>query len=89
MLVLSRYIDEEIFIGDDIRIVITDVRGDRVRIGIDAPADVAVHRKEVYETIKAKDNPAKQTVGSTNSVIKARSIDAPKIETRKNVVSMT
>jgi carbon storage regulator len=89
MLVLTRYIDEVIFIGDDIRIVITDVRGDRVRIGIDAPADVSVHRKEVYEAIKTKDNPAKQTVGSTTSVIKARPLTAPKTAVRKEVVSMT
>ncbi len=52
MLVLSRYIDESIYIGDDVVITVIDVRGDRVRIGIQAPADVAVHRKEIYDAIQ-------------------------------------
>ena len=51
MLVLSRYKDQSIYIGDDIIITIVDVRGDRIRIGIDAPADIPVHRQEIYEAI--------------------------------------
>jgi len=77
MLVVSRYINEEIRIGDDIRIVITDIRGGRVRIGIEAPEGVAVHRKEVYESIKAGNKPAKTTVVNTNSVINARPVAIP------------
>lgn len=52
MLVLSRQRDETIMIGDDIEITVVDIRGDRVRLGIDAPRDIQVHRKEVYEAIK-------------------------------------
>ncbi len=52
MLVLSRQRDETIMIGDDIELTIVDIRGDKVRIGIDAPIHIAVHRKEVYEAIK-------------------------------------
>jgi carbon storage regulator len=52
MLVLSRYRDESIYIGDDIVITVVDIRGDRVRIGVHAPSDVSVHRQEVYEAIK-------------------------------------
>jgi len=52
MLVLSRYRDESIYIGDDIVITVVDIRGDRVRIGVQAPPDVSVHRQEVYEAIK-------------------------------------
>ena len=52
MLVLSRQRDESIIIGDDIVITIVDVRGDKVRLGIDAPPHVSVHRKEIYEAIK-------------------------------------
>lgn len=52
MLVLSRKKDEAIVIGDNIRIVIVEVRGDKVRIGIEAPKDVSVHRKEIYEAIQ-------------------------------------
>jgi carbon storage regulator len=52
MLVLSRHLDEVICIGDDITITIVDIRGDKVRVGIEAPQTVPVHRKEVYEAIQ-------------------------------------
>lgn len=52
MLVLSRKRDESIMIGDDIIITIVDIRGDKVRLGVEAPQDVPVHRQEVYEAIK-------------------------------------
>ncbi len=52
MLVLSRQRDQSIMIGDDIEITIVDVRGDKVRVGINAPRHVSVHRKEVYEAIR-------------------------------------
>ena len=52
MLVLSRHRDEAIVIGDDVRIVVVEIRGDKVRLGIEAPRDVGVHREEVYEEIK-------------------------------------
>lgn len=52
MLVLSRQSDETIIIGDSIRVTIVEVRGDKVRIGIDAPRDVTVHRQEIYDAIR-------------------------------------
>ena len=52
MLVLSRQRDESIMIGDNIVITVVDIRGDKVRLGIDAPKEVPVHRQEVYEAIK-------------------------------------
>ncbi|MHA1592377.1 MAG: carbon storage regulator CsrA [Candidatus Heimdallarchaeaceae archaeon] len=52
MLVLGRKKDESIIIGDDIKVTIVDVRGDKVRLGIDAPRSISVHRKEVYEAIQ-------------------------------------
>ncbi|MDO5565080.1 MAG: carbon storage regulator CsrA [Planctomycetia bacterium] len=55
MLVLSRYKDQSIYIGDDIVVTVVDVRGDRIRLGIEAPANVPVHRQEIYEAIK-RDN---------------------------------
>jgi carbon storage regulator len=51
MLVLSRYCDESVCIGDDIVITVVDVRSDRVRLGIKAPSSVSVHRQEVYDAI--------------------------------------
>ena len=52
MLVLSRHRDESIIIGDNIVITIVDIRGDKVRLGIEAPKEVPVHRQEVYEAIQ-------------------------------------
>lgn len=54
MLVLSRQRDQSIMIGDDIDITVVDIRGDKVRLGIKAPRNVSVHRKEVFEAIKAE-----------------------------------
>lgn len=52
MLVLSRLRDQTIVIGDHIRITVIDLRGDKVRLGIDAPKEVSVHREEVYDAIQ-------------------------------------
>ena len=52
MLVLSRKKDEKIMIGDDVTLMVIEIRGDKVRLGIDAPKDVAVHRAEVFEAIR-------------------------------------
>ena len=52
MLVLSRQRDESIIIGDNIVITIVDIRGDKVRLGIDAPKEIPVHRQEVYNAIQ-------------------------------------
>ena len=58
MLVLSRQRDETIMIGNDIEITIVDIRGDKVRLGITAPATVPVHRKEVYDAIQRENREA-------------------------------
>ena len=55
MLVLSRQRDEIIMIGDEIEITVVDIRGDKVRLGINAPRHIQVHRKEVYDAIKRED----------------------------------
>jgi carbon storage regulator len=52
MLVLSRKKDEKIIIGDSITLMVVEIRGDKVRLGIEAPKEVSVHREEVYEAIK-------------------------------------
>lgn len=51
LLVLSRHRDEVIRIGDDIKVMVVDIRGDKVRLGVDAPSNVPVHRDEVYRAI--------------------------------------
>ena len=64
MLVLSRQRDETIMIGDDIEITVVDIRNDKVRIGINAPAHIPVHRKEVYEAIQLEKKSA-DSAGNT------------------------
>jgi carbon storage regulator len=61
MLVLSRGRDESIVIGDNIVVTIVDIRRDKVRLGIDAPSEIPVHRREVYEAIQRENRKASQT----------------------------
>jgi carbon storage regulator len=56
MLVLSRKKDEKIVIGDNISIMVVEIRGDKVRLGIEAPREISVHRREVYDAIKRKES---------------------------------
>ena len=58
MLVLSRKRNESVVINDQIVVTVIDVRGDKVRLGIEAPRDVSVHRQEVFEAIKRRENGA-------------------------------
>jgi carbon storage regulator len=60
MLVLSRQRNESIVIGDNIIVTVVDIRGDKVRLGIEAPSEIPVHRKEVYEAIKRENLRAAQ-----------------------------
>ncbi len=60
MLVLSRQKDESIMIGDNVEVTIVDVRGDKVRLGITAPREIAVHRKEIYEAIQREKREAEK-----------------------------
>jgi len=62
MLILSRKINEKVVIGDDITVSIIEIRGDQVRIGIDAPKIVKVFRQEVFDAIKAENKAASQSV---------------------------
>lgn len=56
MLVLTRNIGETIIIGDNITVVVLGVKGSQVRIGVDAPKEIEVHREEIYEKIKTEKN---------------------------------
>ncbi|MFW2440516.1 MAG: carbon storage regulator CsrA [Arenicellales bacterium] len=55
MLILTRRTGETLNIGDRIQVTVLGIKGNQVRIGIDAPKDVAVHREEIYEKIKHED----------------------------------
>jgi len=64
MLLLTRKLGENIRIGDDVKITIVEVKGNHVKLGIDAPASVKVHREEIYERIQ-QENRRNQAQGST------------------------
>ena len=67
MLVLSRQRDESIMIGDNIVLTIVDIRGDKVRLGIQAPCEIPVHRREVFDAIHRNDSAYDKFKGNLNS----------------------
>jgi carbon storage regulator len=69
MLVLSRKKNESIVIADDITIVVVEIRGDKVRLGVEAPKEVPVHRREVFDAIRRNEaaaNEGKADAAKTN-----------------------
>lgn len=56
MLILTRKIGESLIIGDDVEITVLSVRGNQVKLGVNAPKEIAVHRQEIYERIKAAED---------------------------------
>jgi len=74
MLVLSRKVGESVVIGDDVTVTILEVRGDIVRVGIDAPRSVAVHRAELLEQLEASNreaaSPNEDAVASLSDALK-------------------
>ena len=66
MLVLSRKKNESIVINDDITIVVVEIRGDKVRLGVEAPKEVPVHRNEVYEAIRRNQEQAAKGATETS-----------------------
>lgn len=67
MLVLSRKKNESIVINDDISIVVVEIRGDKVRLGVEAPKEVPVHRREVYDAIKRAEAEQQQRTGDVDA----------------------
>jgi carbon storage regulator len=56
MLILTRRVGETLMVGDEVTVTVLGVKGNQVRIGVNAPRDVAVHREEIYERIKQEQN---------------------------------
>jgi len=75
MLVLSRQRDESIMVGDNVQITIVDIRGDKVRMGIVAPPEISVHRKEVYDAIQRENRKAAKV--STQDLAEVTAPPAP------------
>ena len=76
MLILTRRVNETLNIGDDVQVTVLGVKGNQVRIGINAPRDVAVHREEIYLRIKREER-LKQGGGDIDENDEAENLDFP------------
>ncbi len=70
MLVLSRRKGESVIIGDNVTITVVDVRGDQIRLGIDAPRSVKVYREEVYRQVVAENEAAARSVDAASDMLR-------------------
>jgi len=84
MLVLSRQRDESIIIGDNIVVTIVDIRGDKVRLGIEAPTEIPVHRREVFEAIQRENLQASQIQPKDVRELKRRPPPPPGVGSRRD-----
>jgi carbon storage regulator len=78
MLVLSRKKNESIVINNDITIVVVEIRGDKVRLGVEAPKEVPVHRREVYEAIRRNDQAEVEKASTDRAANDSDTNGAPK-----------
>ena len=83
MLVLSRKINQSIMVGDNVRIVVVAVDRDQVKLGIEAPRDIPVHRSEIYEEIQRANQSAASTPVPTEKLEAGRATLAPRKPTKR------
>jgi carbon storage regulator len=69
MLILTRRVGETVMIGHDVTVTVLGVKGNQVRIGVNAPKDVAVHREEIYERIKREEDQEPRSGASVTKIV--------------------
>jgi carbon storage regulator len=69
MLILTRRVGETVMIGNEVTVTVLGVKGNQVRIGVNAPKDIAVHREEIYERIKREEDHDGSSPGSIAKVV--------------------
>lgn len=69
MLILTRRVGETVMIGNDVTVTVLGVKGNQVRVGVNAPKDVAVHREEIYERIKGEEDSEGRVRGPVSRVV--------------------
>ena len=69
MLILTRRVGETVMIGNEVTVTVLGVKGNQVRIGVNAPKDVAVHREEIYERIRREEDQEARTPGSVSNAV--------------------
>jgi carbon storage regulator len=69
MLILTRRVGETVMIGNEVTVTVLGVKGNQVRIGVNAPKDVAVHREEIYERIKREEEQESRPAATVNKIV--------------------
>ncbi|MDA1327183.1 MAG: carbon storage regulator CsrA [Proteobacteria bacterium] len=76
MLILTRRVGESLMIGDNVNVTVLGIKGNQVRIGVDAPKEVAVHREEIYQRIQQEQNDGSDRVANANDELRQNSLRA-------------
>ena len=84
MLVLSRKVNQSIMVGDNVRVVVVAVDRDQVKLGIEAPREIAVHRSEIYEEIQRSNKAAVETAAPVQQKAAVRATLQPRKKSPKN-----
>jgi len=69
MLILTRRVGETVMIGNEVTVTVLGVKGNQVRIGVNAPKDIAVHREEIYERIKREEDQEGRSAAPTSNIV--------------------